>query len=168
MTNTFEPIQIFDQNNVETIDYDNLCPICYDQIKENNSYTLQECNHKFHTNCIITWLRSDHSNCPMCNGLPNEGGRFYYRNEKYKLRLILNYSRRKTASNKVIKIVNRYRKKNQEYLHVKKQLNIFKKSHKKIFKEKANITTKMWRLRRDVDKLKREITNIPIQPIIIR
>ena len=66
----FEPVEIFDQNHGE-IDYDNLCPICYDQIEVNTSYTL-ECNHKFHTDCIVRWLRSEHSNCPMCNGVVDQ------------------------------------------------------------------------------------------------
>ena len=26
-----------------------------------------ECNHKFHTDCIIKWFRLNNDNCPLCN-----------------------------------------------------------------------------------------------------
>jgi hypothetical protein len=163
----FEPIEIFDQNHGE-IDYDNLCPICYDQIEVNTSYTL-ECNHKFHTDCIVKWLRSEHSNCPMCNGVVNENERIYYRmDNQTKLKLILNYSRRKTASKKVVNIVNKYKKKNKEFLKAKKEFTEFKRTYKNIIKQKREFATKIWRLRRAVEKMKRDIKSIPIQPVIIK
>ena len=37
-------------------DCDN-CAICREKL-ENNTYTVPECNHKFHTNCIMTWFRT--------------------------------------------------------------------------------------------------------------
>lgn len=164
----FDPIEIFDQNHGE-IDYDNLCPICYDQIEGNSGYTLEECNHKFHTQCIVRWLRSEHSNCPMCNGVVNQNQRIYNRmDNQNKLKLILNYSRRKTASKKVVNIVNNYKKKNKEYLKVKKEFADFKRIHKNIIKQKRQFGIKIWRLRRTVDRIKRDIRAIPIQPLIIR
>ena len=163
------PIQIFNQNIPQEIDYDNLCPICYDQIEQNTSYTLEECNHKFHTYCIIKWLRSEHSNCPMCNGISSQNQRMYYRTDRdNKIKLILNYSKRKTACKKVINLVNRYRKKNKEFINVKKEYLIFKKNHKDIFKKKTQFTSKIWKLRKSTEKLKRDLYNIPIQPIIIK
>ena len=164
-----QPIEIFDQNNLQQIDYDNLFPICYDQIQENNSYKLEECNHKFHTDCIIKWLRTDHSNCPMCNGIANQNQRIYYRTDRsYRFKLILNYSRRKNASKKVVNIVNKYKKINKKYIQAKKEFSLFNRIHKNIFKEKSKYQTKIWRLRRSVEKLKRDICVIPVHPIIIK
>ena len=45
-----------------------ICPICQDSL-EGALYTLPECNHTFHTNCIMTWFRAPSGNnkCPLCN-----------------------------------------------------------------------------------------------------
>ncbi len=31
---------------------------------------LEECKHKFHSNCIVKWFRSQHTKCPSCRGQP--------------------------------------------------------------------------------------------------
>ena len=52
---------------------DNVCAICLSNIDENDeSYTLN-CNHSFHTKCIIEWFRvSSKGNCPCCMDVGNE------------------------------------------------------------------------------------------------
>ena len=48
---------------------DNVCSICLGTIQESNNTHILECNHKFHTDCIIKWFRSPQSDgrCPLCN-----------------------------------------------------------------------------------------------------
>lgn len=46
-----------------------ICPICQESYSEGGNITeLEDCNHKFHTQCIITWFRSPNSQgtCPCC------------------------------------------------------------------------------------------------------
>jgi len=45
-----------------------LCAICHEGL-DDELYTLPECNHIFHSNCIMTWFRSptSPSRCPLCN-----------------------------------------------------------------------------------------------------
>ena len=31
-----------------------------------NIYELPECGHKYHTNCIMHWFRTNHNSCPLC------------------------------------------------------------------------------------------------------
>ena len=54
-----------------------ICVICLSELGTDN-YTL-ECNHKYHTKCIIEWFRKGQSNCPLCNHNPtnNTEGLFY-------------------------------------------------------------------------------------------
>ena len=40
--------------NTETTESTNLCAICLSDL-DNNEYTL-ECNHTFHTKCIVEWF----------------------------------------------------------------------------------------------------------------
>ncbi len=39
---------------------------------EDESHTLQECGHCFHTACAIRWFRSGNESCPLCRGKPDE------------------------------------------------------------------------------------------------
>ena len=42
------------------------CVICLDDDNNDSFYNLPDCNHTFHTNCIISWFRSGKSTCPCC------------------------------------------------------------------------------------------------------
>ena len=50
-----------------------LCAICHENIDLNDGsiYTLPECNHSYHTNCIMTWFRMGKNTCPLCNKVQN-------------------------------------------------------------------------------------------------
>lgn len=66
-SNTEEP--------AENIDFDNLCSICYDPIKEGEQVSVLNCNHKYHYQCIYLIYKSlPHSamrQCPYCR---SDGG----------------------------------------------------------------------------------------------
>ena len=42
------------------------CVICMDDENKDTFYTIPECNHNFHTNCIMSWFRSGKKTCPCC------------------------------------------------------------------------------------------------------
>jgi len=42
------------------------CMICRDELQCSQCYTLPECNHTYHTNCIVSWFRNGDSRCPYC------------------------------------------------------------------------------------------------------
>jgi hypothetical protein len=154
-----EPIRIFENN--EQINYDTLCSICY-QNMEDNIYT-SECNHKFHNNCIISWFRIS-PRCPLCNSQPLVKTR--YHNETI-FSKIINYSRRKNADKQVVKIVNKYKKK-QEYLDAKKIAINFKRENKAILNQSRKYNIKRWFLGSKLRRIKKEINEIPIAPLILR
>ena len=52
----------------ELNDNGELCVICLSQLGEDD-YSL-DCNHKYHTKCIVEWFRKGNSNCPLCNDNP--------------------------------------------------------------------------------------------------
>ena len=41
------------------------CNICLENFEVGNILRILECNHEFHENCIITWLKSNNT-CPIC------------------------------------------------------------------------------------------------------
>jgi hypothetical protein len=55
--------------NPESIDFDNLCSICYDPIKEDDEISTLSCNHRYHYQCIYLIYKSMPPNkrqCPYC------------------------------------------------------------------------------------------------------
>ena len=42
------------------------CMICKDELVCGQCYTLPECNHTYHTHCLVTWFRNGDSRCPYC------------------------------------------------------------------------------------------------------
>ena len=47
----------------------NLCQICMEHLDDplKQQYTLSQCNHQFHTDCIVNWFRNDSQHCVACN-----------------------------------------------------------------------------------------------------
>lgn len=110
---------------------DDICSICLDPLND-DQYSLQ-CNHKFHTHCIINWFRSNHSsgNCPLCNDNPFENNQndynFYYNvflvDERCKV--LKKYSRKKIATANLKKEVQKLKILEQKYNQFKKEKNNF-------------------------------------------
>jgi hypothetical protein len=40
--------------------------ICKDELSCAQCYTLPECNHTYHTHCLVSWFRNGDSRCPYC------------------------------------------------------------------------------------------------------
>lgn len=109
-----------------------LCAICLDEMDQPNSiYTIDTCNHQFHSNCIINmFINSTHRDCPLCRNRIGEKKHIY---DNFKFELFRKYSKRKDC-NKTIK-------------------NLFKKYDKYEVKFKE--------MQKELDKLNRKIYNIP-------
>lgn len=54
----------------ETEDID--CAICIDKIEKDMEIIKLNCNHKFHKNCIRSYLLNYNNKCPMCRSDINE------------------------------------------------------------------------------------------------
>ena len=50
---------------------DNLCPICLDELNDENKICNLKCNHVFHEDCINKWLTKK-STCPYCRMYLND------------------------------------------------------------------------------------------------
>lgn len=68
--------------NFHNININNdICIICQEDLINEEYYTLKECKHKYHTNCIISWFRNGDSKCPLCG---DKGIGFINNNSNYK------------------------------------------------------------------------------------
>ncbi|MCO5583040.1 hypothetical protein L7F22_036946 [Adiantum nelumboides] len=42
------------------------CPICLEKFETNDKMLRLPCNHPFHVDCILPWIRSNNDKCPFC------------------------------------------------------------------------------------------------------
>jgi hypothetical protein len=63
--NIMEEEVCFEDNTNEK----DICSICFTEMTIEDSHTL-ECEHKFHTACILKWFRSKQDTCPLCREHP--------------------------------------------------------------------------------------------------
>ena len=99
------PIPLY--NNVsENSNIDETCAICLDNINTIPTHTLNECNHKFHSICLIESLRVN-IGCPLCRGRTDNS--IYRRTDGTIFRHILSFCKSKKNTCKKLKaIVKKY------------------------------------------------------------
>ncbi|CAK5067922.1 unnamed protein product [Meloidogyne enterolobii] len=42
------------------------CTVCQFRLRPDNVYTLKNCNHTFHRECVIRWITEGSKDCPRC------------------------------------------------------------------------------------------------------
>lgn len=161
-----EPIRLYQDSNVsppQSLLVEN-CSICLDNLNSSPTHELSECNHKFHSSCLISWLRVNNG-CPMCRGVASNKS-VYYRSGGTIFRHILSFCRSKKNKSKNLKnIYLKYIKLRDAYNLKNKQKKEFMKVHKIVFKQKRKLANDLWRSRRSFFNIKREISSLPIEMI---
>ena len=151
------------------------CSICLCAFNEEQVYTMPECGHKFHTNCIFHWLRGGNIRCPYCN---NEGQelnnreefscRCCFNNERYKL--LRKQAMKKDCPIILKKLILRLRKleNNLKEIRVKhKEIKDKTFTYKDWLKIHYKNRRQLWNVNIKIRRLKREICECQIVPLII-
>lgn len=105
---------------------DNSCSICFMTMDiDNNVCTLNDCQHRFHTNCIVGWFRNGNSSCPCCRDdpLPLDSLQKYGR-----CKFLCKYAKRKEAPPELKKLVERLKKKEKYLQECHKNIREWKKT----------------------------------------
>jgi hypothetical protein len=72
--NSIEDVRVtLDKNALDGIksevlkaDLSDKCSICMMDIKKEEKYSKLKCNHGFHTDCVMKWLKEYNYKCPVC------------------------------------------------------------------------------------------------------
>lgn len=136
---------------MESQNLSNICPICVNPIKDDN-YTISECNHSFHLECIIKWWRSPRfdgctGTCPLCRSGPSQ---ICVRAETIeKGRFVRKLSRKKntpTVVKNLVKKIKEYEKKQK--IHNRKTNAFYRsKQYKNFSRKMRNFDNKRWHYR---------------------
>jgi len=159
-------------NNMNDVNNDNnQCAICLETINPDDSsqsYKI-DCNHEFHTDCIMKWFRLGNSNCPLCNDSPNINTSFYtytsygtstYIDERYKV--IKRISRKKDAPEALKKHIDKLKSLELELKEADKtRIEYLKKPEVKEYKKTlAENNRRKWKKRNSVHKQKIKIVSL--------
>lgn len=155
-----EPIRLYQEDDDSTPIIEN-CSICLDDLNSNPIHEIQECKHKFHSSCLITWLRVNNG-CPICRSITPISA-FDRRTEGSILRHILNFCKsKKNKSNKLKKMYLKYKKLSDNYTLKKKEKMEFCKLNKDVLKKYKKINNDLWRSRRKFSDIKNSMSTLPI------
>lgn len=162
------------------------CAICILELGTGTPHAL-ECSHSFHAECIMTWFRSGHSKCPLCNHSPEwlrsggDGGddySFFPDNVDMNLRIL----RKRKLTNPTIaqelcrleKLQNRVKKYKQAYTDIlNTRLEDAGRAYgnlklKKIISTVNKARQALWVSTRKVYRHKRALCRMnPIVPIVL-
>jgi len=147
-----------------------ICSICYEPLNSdniNNSTYKLECNHTYHTDCILKWFRNKHSNCPLCNDVQLPTLTYFQKIET--LKEARKISKKKSCPLNLKKIFSKLDKQNTNYKEAIKLYNLYKKNHKTIFQELRKLAKKKHKIYRNMTQLENQILcNLIINPIYIK
>lgn len=146
-----------------------VCPICYEDLdSEDNNHTL-ECNHKYHTKCIIKWFRNSHSNCPLCNDNTIDTSNMPWGVKLQTIAEIKKLGRRKGCPANIKKQLNNIKKISEDEKKWKKEFIDFKKENKDLIKKHQNLRYKRYTFARKKRQAEYKLLAIAeINPIYIK
>jgi len=165
-------------------DNENCCPICMESFDnqigdtdESGQYVIPECNHRFHTACLMEWFRRE-QRCPMCRddagiNLKQRSPYLHYRETKGKVQLVKKLCKEAKAPRYLQQLLKRYMtfqeklkvacKELREAIRIKDLVNY--KQHNSLIRRLRN---KQWEYNKKIRELEGQMSCYRITEIIIR
>lgn len=125
---------------------DTVCSICLEETTNEDRYKLEQCNHIFHTNCIVRNIQTGNISCPCCRKLPSfltdveqacelREDIIYDHNEQQKsdaFMKALDLVKKNQGSNKLNKMMEKYKKEYDRNREIEKLNKEIRKENRKV------------------------------------
>ena len=133
------------------------CCICSETNEEEQWHVL-ECNHGFHTTCIMQWFRQGNTDtCPMCRDGGDTDGGFRLMDLHARASTLRQRARRKNAPKDLVRLVKKLQKQEQKEREASKEYREYRKTNHVLFKLSNGLRRKKWRTWRRTRALKRQL-----------
>lgn len=150
------------------------CSICLEPMEDNDaSTTTLECQHTFHSSCLIPWFRRTGA-CPLCREAADQDERKTFRSMEAMFKLKKSLSRRKDAPKRLKQLVAIHKRKMENVKKAKREYREWKKTEEgkkftELRKKNLKLQNRTWfyprfRNRRCVE---RQIALYPVVPLIL-
>ena len=146
---------------------DDICSICHTLLGADSPdiYSVPECGHRFHSNCIIPWFRVSNGSCPYCRA--NIIGARYSPNDiKQVVQLWKFLSRRRDCPTVVKKKCKQIKLAKEEERKSVKELTKLKEEHREAISKWRSLRRKRWYFHTKVRMLERQLAFLPPMPIL--
>ena len=145
-----EVVNLFNDINIEDFDLE-VCCICLEDMVD-NIHTLN-CNHRFHSNCIIETFRNGLTDCPLCRQKAPARNPYLYIGH-LKFNLLKSYAKKKNANKNIVELFEKYNKMNESIKEHKAKTKTLRQEYAKFKKDYDNIITLKLKFERDVRDIK--------------
>ena len=152
------------------------CTICLEKFADSDKscYTIPQCNHTFHTSCLMQWFRQE-MRCPLCrdNGLGQEpDGRRMGSKGIGKLPLIRKICRRKDAPPLLVQILKKRDEIEKKRLAAAKELKLATSTKQPTIYAKhqalvRKLRNRVWDLRIKVAQVESQLSCFTVTEILI-
>lgn len=176
-TVSIEPIDFSTEyNGPNSINTDNIqdkCFICLDNINSSEVYKIPECNHSLHSKCAANWFRTSRdSRCPFCRTvIDRDSSNYYYGYGNGKYKFVRNFAKRQSAPKSLKTLVNKLKRLETNMAVTRNSYKEWRKTVEyKEYMRCRNLHSEYrnYKQRRQMYRLKKEIAEYPILPIIIK
>lgn len=130
------------------------CVVCLDVVDASSAHTL-DCEHVFHADCIIGWLRRGNMSCPSCRFDLNDNTRHMpVMAIQERSRYMRNVARRRNAPSELKRLVAKIRVAECKEQELNKMAREFHRENREIMKESNRLRSRRYSARRRVYMLK--------------
>ena len=131
------------------------CAICTKLLTAEPTHTLN-CEHTFHTGCIMTWFRSGGTTCPLCRDTDPDHS-LCYLNCKARATFLRRRARNKKAPKSLKALVARLRAAEATKRNNRIELKAFRKENKEIINQGLKMRRRRWTDSTRIDRIRRQL-----------
>lgn len=119
------PINLIEASGIDS------CSICLNNMNNDNEiYTIENCNHKYHTKCILEmFIEGFTDTCPLCRSIISTTESRCRDFEDYKFKLVLKYSEKPNANILIKNMVKKYKNSQNKIKELERRRRLIPKDH---------------------------------------
>lgn len=137
------------------------CVICLELLNTGVVYALDPCGHKFHTGCIMKWVRTKDGSCPICRYVPDK---LEENSVTGRISFLRNYALRKDSPKELKRITKKFRETETKHKENVKSLKDYldDPTNREILRNIKKMKDMIWKSKIDMIRGRDRLLGYPI------